>query len=146
MDFNAFDSRRAAETAGRLHLAHPVTGELMHADEKREKPCIVLVLGAESRSAQAAIRAANKATVAGAKKEAGDSVEDLHAAMVAGAIPMIAGFENVARGDKAATVADAEWFLDLQMMNGREGEVSFVEQVLRFATSRANFLGNGSKP
>lgn len=144
MDFSKFDSRTGAETAGRLHLVDPGTGVPLYADEKNEKPCIVLVLGTESATAQNALREKRKARITGAKADAGDSIEALHAAMVEGAKPLIVGFENVARGKEAATIADAEWFLNLQMLNGRDDEKSFVEQVLDFASSRRNFLGNAS--
>jgi hypothetical protein len=146
MDFTKFDSRAAAEVAGRLHLAHPATGELLYADEKREKPCIVLVRGSESRTVQTALRAVRNAKMSGAKKaETAQTLEDLHQAMVDGAKPLIAGFENVARGEAAATSADVDWFLNLQLINGREGEKAFVEQVIEFATDRSNYLGNASQ-
>lgn len=146
MDFTKFDSRAAAEVAGRLHLTHPATGELLFADKAQEKPCIVLVRGSESRSAQAALRAVRNAKLSGPKKaETGQTLEDVHQAMVDGAKPLIVGFENVARGEAAATAADAEWFLNLQLINGREGEKTFVEQVIEFATDRANYLGNASQ-
>lgn len=147
MDFNKFDSRQAAETPARLQLVDPATGALLFADEDRTKPCIVLVLGAESRSAQAALRAIRQAKLkakAKTKTDDADGLEDVHASIVEGTVPLIMGFENISRGDKAATRDDAEWFLNLQMLNGREGERSFVEQVADFATSRANFLGNVS--
>jgi hypothetical protein len=146
MDFTKFDSRAAAEVAGRLHLAHPSTGEPLYADEKHEKPCIVLVRGSESRTVQTALRAVRNAKMSGAKKaETAQTLEDLHQAMVDGAKPLIAGFENVARGEAAATAADADWFLNLQLINGREGEKAFVEQVIDFATDRSNYLGNASQ-
>lgn len=145
MDFTKFDSRSAAETPQRLHLVDPASGAPIYADDEQRKPCIVLVVGTESRTAQAALRAIRQAKVSGAKKsEKGETLEDLHMAMVEGAKPLIRGFENVFRGKAEASAADAEWFLNLQMMNGREGEKSFVEQVVDFATSRANYLGNAS--
>lgn len=144
MDFTRFDSRAGAETAGRLHLLHPATGAKLYADEDQKLACIVLVKGTESRSAQAAMRKARKARMS-EDDERDDTLEGLHDNLVAGAIPLIAGFENIARGESAATVADAEWFLNLNMLNGRKGEQSFVEQVMEFASSRANYLGNGSK-
>ena len=146
MDFTKFDSRAAAEVAGRLHLANPATGELLYADDKREKPCIVLVRGSESRTVQTALRAVRNAKMTGTKKaETAQTLEDLHQAMVDGAKPLIVGFENVARGEVAATAADADWFLNLQLINGREGEKAFVEQVIEFATDRSNYLGNASQ-
>ncbi len=140
MDFTQFDSRTAAETPRPLHLLHPATGAPLYDGDK---PCEVLVIGTESRSAQAAIRAAQRAKLKGDKAE-DRSIEDVHADLVAQAKPLIRGFNSVARGDKAATAEDAEWFLNLNMVTGRTGERSFVEQVMAFATSRANFLGNAS--
>ncbi|WYK06454.1 hypothetical protein DWF04_022725 [Cereibacter sphaeroides f. sp. denitrificans] len=140
MDFSQFDSRTAAETPRALHLLHPATGEPLYDGDK---PCEVLVIGSESREAQAAIRKAQKAKLKGDKGEE-KSLEDVHASLVAAALPLIKGFRHVSRGDKAATAADAEWFLNLNIITGREEERSFVEQVMGFATLRANYLGNGS--
>lgn len=147
MDFTKFDSRTAAETPARLQLKHPATGELLFADDDRKKPCIVLVVGTESRSAQAALRAAQKARMADQPKDKEDdrSVEAVHQQLVDGARPVIRGFENISRGDRAATLEDLDWLLNLQLVNGQPGEVSFVEQIMGFATKRANFLGNAAK-
>lgn len=144
MDFSQFDSRTAAETPRALHLVHPATGEPLYAGNDESKPCEVLVLGTESRSAQAAIRAAQKAKLKGDKDDERETMEEVQANLVAAAKPLIAGFRNVNRGDVPATSADAEWFLKLNLINGRDGEKAFVEQVMAFATSRANYLGNGS--
>ncbi|MCT4334268.1 hypothetical protein MU516_15490 [Paracoccus sp. YLB-12] len=78
MDFTQFDSRAGAETAGRLHLRHPATGIPLYADEAHEQPCIVLVKGTEARSAQAAMRAARQAKLAGGKtgEDADSTLED----------------------------------------------------------------------
>lgn len=147
MDFTQFDSRAGAETAGRLHLKHPATGIPLYADEAHEQPCIVLVKGTEARSAQAAMRAARQAKLAGGKtgEDADSTLEDLHADLVKSAVPLISGFENILRGKDAATAADAEWFLNLNILNGQKDDFSFVVQVFEFASSRANYLGNGSK-
>lgn len=146
MDFTQFDARKAAETPRELQLRHPVTGELLYGDgEARKKPCLVKVLGTESREAQAALRAVQKAKVKGDKASSKEqSLEDLHELMVDAATPLIKGFENVMRGAKPATLDDVGWFLNLQLINGQEGEKSFVEQITAFATSRSSFLGNGS--
>lgn len=143
MDFTQFDSRAAAETGRDLHLKHPVTGELMY-DGKL--PCMVNVIGSESREAQSALRAINKAKAKGDKKAEDQTLEDLQETLSRSAAPLIKGFKNINRGTKPAVVPDdVEWFLGLQLINGQDGEESFVEQVSRFATKRANFLGNGSK-
>jgi len=146
MDFSKFDSRAAAETPGRLQLKDPVTGELLFADTDRKKPCIVLVVGTESRSAQAALRAVQKAKMAEGKTEADGTLESVQQALVEGAKPLIKGFENIARGDRAVTLDDLDWLLNLQMINGQQGEVSFVEQITGYATKRGNYLGNAVKP
>ena len=146
MDFSKFDSRAAAETPGRLQLKDPVTGELLFADADRKKPCIVLVVGTESRSAQAALRAVQKAKMAEGKTEADGTLESVQQALVEGAKPLIKGFENIARGDRAVTLDDLDWLLNLQMINGQHGEVSFVEQITGYATKRGNYLGNAVKP
>lgn len=145
MDFSKFDSRTAAETPGRLQLKDPASGELLFADAERRKPCIVLVVGTESRSAQAALRAVQKAKMAEGKTETDGTLESVHQALVEGARPLVKGFENIARGERAATLEDLDWFLNLQMINGQQGEVSFVEQITGFATKRGNFLGNAAK-
>ena len=144
MDFNSLDSRKAASTGRDLHLKHPTTGKLMYNDEpKNTEPCIVTVIGTESPIAQAAMREINRSKVKADKSAEGEqTIEDLHNIMVAAAKPLIIGFKNVLKGDIQATRDDAEWFLNLQMLTGQEGELSFVEQVAGFATKRANFLGN----
>lgn len=147
MDFAQFDSRSAAEKPGRVHLQHPVTGADLYADAEKTKPCIVLVRGTESRTAQAALREAQKARMKESPKpEDPKMIEDLHNQMVDSAVPLITGFENIARGEQALTTSDEDlrWFLNLQMMNGREGERSFVEQVLAFASRRESYLGNAA--
>lgn len=140
MDFNQFDSRALAENGAAMDIMHPVTGEAMLDDGL---PCRVIVRGTESRSVQAAQSAARGARSGKAENV---TLDALHKDLVKSAKPLIIGFENVHRGTQAATAADADWFLDLNMINGQEGEQSFAEQVLSFATKRANFLGNGSKP
>lgn len=145
MDFSQFDARTAADTARPLHLKNPATGEALFADADRKMPCTVLVVGTESRAAQAALRAVQKAKLKGDKKaDADQTLEDLHAALVDSAKPLIKGFSNVSRGKEPATLADLDWFLNLQLLNGRPDEQSFVEQIMSFASTRASFLGNGS--
>jgi len=142
MDFTAYDSRAAAETGRDLQLKHPVTGDLMFDGDK---PCMVNVIGSESREAQAAIRAVQKAKTKSEKDEE-QNIENLHKLLVQTATPLVKGFKNIDRGDKPAKAPDdVDWLLNLQLINGQDGEESFVEQIAKFATRRANFLGNGSK-
>lgn len=145
MDFNTFDSRTAAEKGAELHLRHPATGELLFADKDDKKPCIVTVLGSESPSVRDAVREAQKAR---AKSKEADqdtnTLDGLNDSICEGAKRLITGFKNINRGDKPATKTDIDWFLGLNMMIGREEEKSFAEQVVGFATSRGNYLGNAS--
>lgn len=146
MDFTSFDSRAAAEKGREMHIVHPSTGEpILDGD----KPCIVIVRGTESREAQAAISKIRKMKLLNEKKaedanEADQaSLEDMHQSLVETAMPLVIGFKNINRGDNpAAAPADVEWFLNLQLINGVDGERSFVEQVVNYATKRSNFLGN----
>ena len=143
MDFGKFDSRAAAEQGRDLQLKHPATGELIFDGDA---PCIVIVRGTESRDAQKALAKIRKMKMQ-ADGESSDtdeiSLEDMHSRLVETATPLVVGFKNINRGDKPAKAPDdIEWFLNLQLINGVEGEKSFVEQVVDFATKRANFLGN----
>lgn len=142
MDFSAFDSRAAAEKGRDLHIKHPATGEPVFDGDK---PCIVVVRGTESREAQAALAKLRKMKLAEDDAKADEaSLEDMHQRLVETATPLVVAFKNINRGDKAATApADVAWFLNLQLINGVEGEQSFVEQVVNYATKRSNFLGNG---
>lgn len=143
MDFGKFDSRAAAEEGRDLQLEHPATGDLIFDGDK---PCIVVVRGTESRDAQKALAKVRKMKMQADNGESPDelSLEEMHSRLVETATPLVVGFKNINRGNKPATVPDdIEWFLNLQLINGVEGEKSFVEQVVNFATKRANFLGNG---
>ena len=148
MDLNKFDSRAAAEHGSDLQLLHSVTGEPL---EDNGLPVLVTVMGTEGRGAQAALRDINRAKMRAKNKSVKDdpseqSLEDLHQALAIAAAPLILGFKNVTRGDRLAVApGDVDWFLNLQLINGQEGEVSFLEQVSQFATKRANFLGNALK-
>lgn len=142
MDFGKFDSRAAAEQGRDLQLSHPATGEALFDGDK---PCCVIVRGTEGREAQKALAKIRKMKMADGEKADGDNVslEEMHKRLVETAIPLIVGFKNIKRGEKDATApADVEWFLNLQLINGIDGEKSFVEQVVNFATKRSNYLGN----
>lgn len=154
MDFEKFDSRAAATRGAKLHIKHPVTGEPVYDDPienggTNSRPCNVIVLGSESHQAQAALREIQKRrmTATSGKKKGEEEVRfltDLQAELVEAIKPLILGFENINRGKSEATLADVDWFLNLQLMNGSETEISFAEQISNFARSRANFLGNAA--
>ena len=105
----------------------------------------MLLLGREIRNVQQVLSEGRQAKVKAAPSGVGIGDEELHAALVAQIAPMIVGFENVTREGKPATAADAEWFLNLQLVSGREGEKSFAEQCAEFVSTRANWMGNASK-
>ena len=137
MDFNAFDSRSAADEGRPLHICHPATGEPMMDGET---PCIVTVLGIEGRIAQAAAKEAAKLP----KLKDDATIEEFHDRLCFHAEKLITGFPSgINRGDRAAAREDARWFLDLQMANpaDRGKGRSFVEQVLGFSSDRAAYLG-----
>lgn len=147
MDFSAFNSRRGAEAGAEMTIRHPVTGEpILHGD----KPCVVIVRGTESPSAQAALAAVRKRRMGEekgkGKSDDGQSMADLHASLVDAAVPLIMGFRHVSLSGRELTADDAQEFLDLNMVTlelddeGQPKALSFAEQVLRFAGTRANFL------
>jgi len=117
MDFNKFDSRAKAETGTPMQIVDAWSGEPMLDGDK---PCMVIVRGTASKTMQAKMRAKQKAAMM-SKKAKGDKdddeeskvMEDVHMQLVEASAPFIVGFENVNNGDKPATAADAEWFLDL---------------------------------
>lgn len=149
MDFNGFDSRSVANEGRPLHLTSPGTGELLWDDDGgevseagtpiRSNPCTVIVYGFEGKVAQDVSREAAKLP-----KLADDATtEDYHERLCFTARRLIAGFENIDRGDRAATEKDADWFLGLNMANpmARGRGRSFVEQVLAFSGDRSAYLG-----
>lgn len=149
MDFNKFDSRKAAANARPLHLVHPSTGAYLYDQDEegndiKDKPCRLMVIGTESTAAQQAMKAARRerAKAGKAKQEDESSFAELQQQLVQAALPLIVGIENINRGDQPATLDDVEWLLNLQLLNGQDDEKSFVEQVTQFAVKRSNFLGN----
>lgn len=135
MDFTSFDSRSVADEGRPLHLKHPATGEPIYDGER---PCIVHVFGAEGRIAQEAFRETAKL-----EKLPEDATQaDYHERLCITARRLIAGFENIERGDRPATAADADWFLALNISSPMRGKGrSFAEQVLSFAGDRGEYLG-----
>lgn len=98
MDFlSKFDARTAAETPRPYHLRHQHDGSpIMDGDT----PCIVLIKGAASRSAQAAIRAEEQERMkalkgAKTKEDQAQALEDLHQTLCKAAARFIAGFEGM---------------------------------------------------
>lgn len=150
MDFSQFDSRAAADEGRPLHLKHPVTGKPLYdnadATAPNDKPCRVWVTGSEGREAQKVLREILRSDLKDDDSDdAMKSMEDQHGRLVRLTGPLITKFENVNRGDApAAAPDDSEWFLNLQLTNGRTDEKSFAEQVAEFSTGRGNYLGNSA--
>lgn len=135
MDLTSLDSRTAADEGRPLHLKHPVTGEPMMDGEN---PSVVYVLGAEGKMAQQIAR-----EVIAMPKLTDAAAEDLHERLCASAERLITGFSGLYRAGRPLNMADVTWFLRLQIANplGSTRGLSFVEQVLNFSGSRAEYLG-----
>lgn len=125
MDFlKTHDARSAAETPIEYHLRFPSTGEPIFDGDK---PCIVLLKGASSRSAQEAMRQEEMerirtAKAAKGKPEEAQAMEDLHKTLCKAAARFIVGFVNMQTtgedGDmRAMTPEDAPAFLDLYFIS-----------------------------
>lgn len=166
MDFNKFDSRAQAETGTPMQIMDPWTGEPMMDGDK---PCRVIVRGVASKTMQAKMRAKQKAAMMSKKSKGDDDearvMEDVHNQLCEGAAPFIVGFENVNRGDVAATADDADWFLDLTFpemgvkeddngdpITNKDGTPEFemknnpfAKQVGEYAGKQANHMGNARK-
>ena len=125
MDFlNTFDVRSAAEKPIPLHLRHQSSGApIMDGDT----PCIVLVKGASSRSAQAAIRAEEQERMRALKEAKTDAdqaqaLEDLHQTLCKAAARFIAGFQGMQTtgedgNPRAMDSRDITRFLDLTFIS-----------------------------
>ena len=135
MDFNKFDSVAASNKGAWMQVNSPIDGKpLFHAPDQ---PCRVLVYGVEGDIGQALMEKEREAL----KSDSAAPNEDR---LIAQALPLIGGFENIHRGDAPAQAPDdVEWFLRLQRVIGGN-EPTFVEQVRNFALKRANQLGNVS--
>jgi hypothetical protein len=165
MDFTKFDMRAKAEVGSPLHLKDPQTGEPIFDGKK---PCIVIVRGVASRSAQEAQRARQKARMAASKGKKGDDearvMEDIHNELCDTAASFILGFENIEHGDRPLTAEpeDIKRFLDLSfpVMGVKRDEAGdpvlkdgepqfemrnnpFAKQIAEFASEQADALGNG---
>lgn len=150
MDFNSFDSRKASETPRALHLKHPATGRLLYdkgqdGKDDEAKPCRVLLLGIEGETGQNAIHRSQRARMEEARAGDPQTILTIHEQSVREIAPLVVGFENVRRGERAATAPeDVAWFLGLQLVNGTPGQASFLEQVRKYASDRAAVLGEGN--
>lgn len=162
MDFlKDYDTRGAAETARPMELRDQATGQIITADGK---PCIVLVKGASSRSAQAELRRDEIARAKAAKEAGGEpdarTAEDMHEATCKAATRFIAGFQNIQTVQdgkvRDLTLDDVPAFLDLNfismphLMRDKDSKgwtkPSFAQQVLDRAQDDADFLAKSTTP
>lgn len=138
MEMTELDSRTPAENGAWLHLKHPKTGALMWDGDK---PCRVLVRGAESRTAI-------KATSALLRKRKTVDIADIEenaARNIAMVAPLIVAFENMTRDGKPMVVpGDAEFFLGLNMPlgTGNPDQVAIIDQINDFSRLRMDAQGN----
>jgi hypothetical protein len=151
MDFTKKDTRSAAETAQFCHLKDQETGDPIFDGDKAVG---VMVLGSMARSVQIKLRddAKTRLQSAGDKEDQTRAIEDIQQDFAQSAARLVVGFVGVDRGDKAAEAPDdCNWFCDLNMFSvssvlaPKENEwqkKSFAQQILDFAQSGANYLGN----
>ena len=146
MDFDDFDTRAASSEGAKMHVKQPVTGEPILNEGL---PCMVHIRGVESSEAVDEVQAIVRAQA----KRSKDDPRDHHDDLLEMAMPLVLGFENMQRRDPKTGKSrdltpskdDVAWFLNLQRAkNGRSDQVSFVEQVVKFSSDRANYLGNVS--
>lgn len=143
MDISGLNTRAAADLGADMTLRDPVTGADMG---DTNGPATVIVRGTEGRAAQEALKAARQRRLNKGKPEAeaedSRTLEEFHDQLVEAAVPLIVGFRNIAADGRALTAADAEQFLNFNMISFDEDEkgLSFVEQVLSFAGKRKSFL------
>ena len=149
MDFAKQDARAAAEISRPLHIKD-LNGTPYWDGEK---PCLLMVRGAASRSVQDAIRAATQAQMKAKPEDQARILDDLNTEIVAAAARLITGFENCYRnGLPCKAPDDVMWFLGLNFMSvvrDKDGKTigpSFAQQVLEFGTDQQSFLASASKP
>lgn len=153
MDFSQFD-QRGRDEAGTPHpILHPDTGEPV-VDTDTGKPCMVLVRGPTAPSVVKAEVARSRSGMFTPEAAQGLTLAEAHDKAVEVALPFIAGFENVNRGDQPATEADAAWFLGMNMPRfGKDAEgnlaivnKTFAAQVLDIVNAERAELGNAPAP
>lgn len=152
MDFTKKDARGAQEVAVFCQLRWPESGELI---TDGDKPVGVMVLGAQARSVQAALKEEARAKMQAAKGKDDEfrAIEDIQRDFIKSASKLTVGFVNVQRGENDAQAPeDCEWFYDLNLFSavsltspkpGQWQGQSFAQQVLSFSNEASNFLGNG---
>lgn len=153
MDFSQFD-QRGRDEAGTPHpILHPDTQEPI-VDPDTGKPCMVLVRGPTAPSVVKAEVARSRSGMLTPADAENLTLAEVHDKNVEVALPFIAGFENVNRGDKPATEADAAWFLGMNMPRIEKGEdgaffianKTFAQQIIDIVLAERAKLGNAPAP
>jgi hypothetical protein len=121
MDFSTLNTRKAAAQGAFLHLLHPGTGKAMFTDAG--EAIGLTVIGTESDAVRNAVRQAQRNRV----KDATEKGEDF-------LVSLVTGFHHIVRDGVTldCTPENVRWILDLSD--------SFGEQILAFASDRANFF------
>ncbi len=150
MDFRDLAIRDRDDAGYAVDILHPITGDPW---TEGGKPSRVIVRGATSRAAAAALADMNQRGMLTGET---DTREKLQARVVQTALPWIAGFENCIRDGKPMTVEDAEWWLDAMIWKFDEAKLAnkdlpyhdkfvgypFPAQVLRAVEASKAALGN----
>jgi hypothetical protein len=124
MDFSTQDKSAEYEAGRAFDITDPFTGEPM-ADENG--PAQFIIRHPASKSSRAAAK-----RLAQEQKDAKPDMTTLasiHENNVKLALPQIVGFKNVQRDGREATVADAEWFLNLSYHSYVSKKGGGVEQI-----------------
>jgi hypothetical protein len=152
MDFSKFDQRGRDEAGVPFPILHPETGEPV-VDPDSGKACMVLVRGPTAPSVTRAEAARLRAGVLTAEDAAKKTLAEVHDYTAEVALPFIAGFEYVNRGDRPATEADAAWFLSLNFPRlEADGEAfriankTFAQQIVDRIVEAREHLGNALAP
>lgn len=153
MDFSQFDQRGRDEIGTPHQILHPDTKEPV-VDPDTGLPCMVLVRGPTAPSVTRAEVARSRAGMMTAETVEAMTLHEAHDRAVEVALPFIAGFQNVNRGDAPATEADAAWFLGMNMPRFEKGEdgqffianKTFAQQIIDIVTAGRAALGNAPAP
>lgn len=153
MDFSQFDQRGRDEIGTPHQILHPDTKEPV-VDPDTGLPCMVLVRGPTAPSVVRAEVARSRSGMFTPEAAKDMTLPEAHDRAVEVALPFIAGFQNVNRGDQPATEADAAWFLGMNMPRigtGDDGALAilnkpFAQQVLDIVSAQRAALGNAPAP
>lgn len=153
MDFSQFDERGRDEAGTPHPILHPDTGAPI-IDPETGAPCMVLVRGITAPSVVAAEVARSRSGMFTPEAAKQLTLPEAHDKAVEVALPFIAGFQNVNRGDRPATEEDAAWFLSMNMPRlgtGPDGEITianktFAQQILDIVQQQRATLGNAPAP